>query len=155
MSIRARLAKFRSIVVTVLLISLFAILGVLDVVQIGEFSPTLAAAIFTVIIGTVGTLFSILVVYSELIASAGDLGHLTDLKRTFGWPVGVSVIGFTIAILSNVFSLSQGIVTPNQFVFTLSQWYSLLMTGLLLYAILSFGDAFSFTLRTIIEMETK
>ncbi|MWV64483.1 hypothetical protein GRS48_06545 [Halorubrum sp. JWXQ-INN 858] len=149
----------------------------LDLLTITPISPALAAGIFTVIVGTMGTLFSIISLYGEVIAAAKEKSEtggaesqgdnegsasedatenkknfLRHLKRTFSVPVKIAVSGFIIAVLSNIYKVN--IPTDVSVLFTINEWFSLMMTFLLMYAILSFWEAFSFVLRTVLLMES-
>lgn len=156
---------------------LVGILSHIGLVSITPISPALAAGIFTVIVGTMGTLFSIISLYGEVIAAAKEKSEtggneseedneesasedtienkknfLRHLKRTFSVPVKIAVSGFIIAVLSNIYKIN--ISTDVHVLFTINEWFSLIMTFLLMYAILSFWEAFSFVLRTVLLMES-
>lgn len=131
------------------------ILTALDMVSVSNFSPTLAAGIFTVIIASIGTLFSVLVVYDELIAAADKLDYLNDLKKTFKNPVLTAVVGFTIAVLGAGLSLPTKSLSWPDFFLSGQETSALAMMWLLLYSIFSFYAAFDFMIETIAEMNTK
>lgn len=154
----ARLARETDLVISFLITVVSGILAYIEVITFSIISPPLIAGIFTVIIGAVGTLFSILILYGEVISRAREKSdesrdYFTHLRRTFQVPVKIAVIGFIISVLSNAFDLNTQIIFAESPLFTFSQWFSLIMTFLLIYAILSFWGAFSFVLRTVIALE--
>lgn len=151
----ALISKYRAVVFSAGITLLSSSLKFLSVIEIGGFSPRLIAAIFTVIIGSTATLFSILIIYGELIAAADKKEYLQDLERTFRWPVGTAVFGFIIAILSSTFSLTMEYTPSSAYGFTIDEIMSLIMLFILIYAILAFRESFLFVLKSAIKMESK
>ena len=141
------------LVVSVAIVSSVAILSRLsDSVSMVYISPAVSAAIFTVVVGSTGTLFSILIVYSRIIRLAGDGEYLKKLKRTFRWPFHAAILGFVIAILTSMFRIEDPALANWRVIFTLEGWFSILMGLLLIYSILAFRGAFYFVTETTIEM---
>lgn len=115
-----------------------------DYISMVYISPRLSAAIFTVVVGSTGTLFSVLIVYSRIIRMASDNEYLKKMKRTFRWPFHTAILGFVIAILASMFRIQNPALTEWRFIFTLEGWFSVIMGLLLIYSILAFRGAFFF-----------
>jgi hypothetical protein len=123
-----------------------------DYISMVYISPRLSAAIFTVVVGSTGTLFSILIVYSRIIRMASDSNYLKKMKRTFKWPFHTAILGFVIAILASMFRIQDPALTEWRFIFTLEGWLSTLMALLLVYSILAFRGAFFFVTEATISV---
>ena len=148
--------RYKEVIRSVVLVGLLAILSIFDIVTISSFSPGLAAAIFTVIIGTTATLFSILVLVGEIISRAESKEYLEDVRRTFAWPVKAGVIGFLLSIISDLYYLNLEFIGTNELLwFTFSEWNSLVISGILFFSILSFKNAFGFILLTVLGWKGK
>ena len=148
--------RYKEAIISVVLVFILAILAAVDIISISSFSPGLAAAIFTVIIGTTATLFSILVLVGEIISKAKNKEYLQDIKRTFEWPVNSGVIGFLISVIGDLYYLNMDILNQwNLLWFTLSEWYSLVISGILFFSILSFKNAFEFILLSVLGWKGK
>jgi len=140
--------------------AIVSILSIFFPIEIKPISPSLAAGIFTVIIGTTGTLFSILALYGEVITIASeksdrDKNYINKIRRTFSIPVKTSVLGFLIAVFANTYQINAVIVPEKYSLMTNSEAFSTIMLFLLLYSMMSFWGAFSFIIRTIIAREAK
>lgn len=123
-----------------------------DYISLVYISPRLSAAIFTVVVGSTGTLFSILIVYSRIIRMASDDKYLRKLKRTFRWPFHTAILGFMIAILASMFRIQDPTLAQWRLIFTLKGWFSILMGLLLIYSILAFRGAFFFVTEATISV---
>jgi len=148
--------RYKEATYSVVLVGLLAVLSIFDILTISSFSPGLAAAIFTVIIGTTATLFSILVLVGEIISRAESKEYLEDVRRTFEWPVKAGVIGFLLSIISDLYYWNIDFIGTNEFLwFTFSEWNSLVISGILFFSILSFKNAFGFILLTVLGWKGK
>lgn len=152
-SVRQMLYDNLDLVVSVAIVLPLSLLSKFtDWVSIVYISPRLSAAIFTVIVGSTGTLFSILIVYSRIIRIASDKKYLRKLKRTFRWPFHTAILGFVIAVLASIFRIQDPTLAEWRLVFTLEEWFSILMSLLLIYSILAFREAFFFVTEATISI---
>lgn len=148
--------RYKEIIYSVVLVGLLAVSSIFDILTISSFSPGLAAAIFTVIIGTTATLFSILVLVGKIISRAESKEYLEDVRRTFEWPVKAGVIGFLISIISDLYHWNTDFIGTNEFLwFSFSEWSSLVISGILFFSILSFKNAFRFILLAVLGWKGK
>jgi hypothetical protein len=151
----ALISKYRAIAISIVITATSILLSSAGIIHVDGFSPELTAAIFTVIVGSTATLFSILVVYGELIAAADEKEYLQDLERTFRWPVGTAVYGFVIAVVFSTISIDSQHLPEKILSFTPNDILNYLMLFILLYSILSFRQSFIFVLKCSIKMEAK
>jgi uncharacterized protein YacL len=142
MSNPSRIERHWDLVLTLVLVGALVILSNFDYLVIKSFSPRLAAAIFTVVIGASVSLLAIFASYQDMISNADDANLLGTLRKVFYWPIVLSIIGFILAILTSVFSLSEAARTSIPISTPLSSILSLVLAGLLIYAILSFREVF-------------
>ena len=140
--------------VSVVLVIFGAILAAMGFVEIDSFPKNIAGAIFTVIIGATMTLLTILEVYGSFVKSAEEKGKLNAIKKTFKYPVLIAVIGFIVAILSSTFVITSKTFLSRFPIFPPKEWLSLLMSGLLLYAVIAFAHTFSFIFRVVTDPNT-
>lgn len=143
--LKERIYLIFSILVSALILILFEA-GVINIIS---FSPSLAAAIFTVIVTTTATLFSILIVHSTVIKRAHEKELLSKLSDTFKIPILVAVLGFSIAIVSSTIRFRKWI-PESVYDIRSEQILSVAFIFLMLYAILSLYAAFDFVLKTTI-----
>lgn len=142
MSETSRIERHFDFVLTVILIGTLALLSALGVLKINNFSPALAAGIFTVVIGSSISLLIIFATLDDAISNADDGGHLDLLRKVFYWPIVLSILGFIIAIGVSVFSIENTRLANLRFIFSLEEYASLLLAALLIYAVLSFREVF-------------
>lgn len=151
MAVKQALHDNLDLIISVAIVFFFATISKLtNYISIQFISPKLAAAIFTVVVGSTGTLFSILIVYSRIIRSASEKNYLTKLKRTFTWPFHTAILGFIIAVLASIFRIQDPALANSSFIFSVRGWFSVLMGVLLIYSILSFREAFFFVTETTV-----
>lgn len=142
MSQESRIIRHWDFFVTFVLITVFAILSATDVLTITQFSPGLAAGIFTVVIGSSISLLIIFSSFDDVIENADNAGLISIIRRVFYWPILSSIIGFIIAIIISVFTVQNQRILEFELIFTLSEYISLLLAALLIYSILSFKEVF-------------
>lgn len=144
----------RDLFVSIIIISFLLFLDFINIIKVESFSPSLAAAIFTVIITTIGTLFSILSLYNRVLQRAYKQDYYDRLKRTFMIPVSTGVWGFIISTLGTVVSV-EPMVRKYIAISTLVYLFTVTMLFLLFYSILSFYAAFKFVLSVVLKKEKK
>lgn len=142
MSQASRLERHWDFVLTVLIISILAYLAQQGILRITRLSPALAAGIFTVVIGASISLLVIFASYDTAVSNADDADLLNVLRKVFYWPIALSILGFIIAILASVFSINTKQIAEFEYIFSLSEYVSLILASLLIYAILSFREVF-------------
>lgn len=143
----------KDLLIASLISLILASLASIDWIELTPISPPLMAAIFTVIVGTVGTLFSILLLYSEIISAADNLDYLESLKTIFTYPIFVSCVGFILSILTSTARTQTDIPALPYSPLSNGDLVIIFFLFILLYAILSFLSAFLFVFNTVIEME--
>lgn len=142
MSEISRIVRHWDFVLTIGLIGVLAALSAHGTLKINDFSPALAAGIFTVVIGASISLLAIFASFEDAISNADDGGHLNLLRKVFYWPIVLSIIGFIIAIAVSVFSIQDPRLANLRLIFSLEEYVSLLLAALLIYAVLSFREVF-------------
>lgn len=138
----SRIERHWDLVLTVVLIGVLGMLSAHGVLKINNFSPALAAGIFTVVIGASISLLAIFASFEEAISNAHDAELLGLLRKVFYWPIALSILGFVIAISASVFSIQNQQLADFQLVFSLEEYASLILAALLIYAVLSFREVF-------------
>jgi len=137
-------------ILTVILILSLSILSAVGFLQISRFSPQLAAGIFTVVILASISLLAIFATIDDAIENAKDNDLLYVVRKVFYWPIVLSIIGFILAITMSIFKIQDGRFSNIEFIFSLEEYASLLLAGLLIYAVLSFREVFRAVYYTIV-----
>lgn len=142
MSVTHKIERHWDFLLTIALMATLAFLTYVGVLRINEFSPALAAGIFTVVIGASISLLAIFASFEDAIGKADDAELLDLLRKVFYWPILLSILGFIIAITVSVFSVTESRFAEFRLIFSLEELVSLLLATLLIYAILSFREVF-------------
>lgn len=126
---------------TAIIILTLAGLASLDLINLTSFSPALAAAIFTVVIGASVSLLTVLSSYDDVVSNAKDGDMMGLLRRVFYWPIIVSVAGFVLAIIASIVTIPDKL-DNSVYIFSIGEYLTLTFAALLIYSILSFREVF-------------
>jgi hypothetical protein len=144
--------RYISAITAALITSLFAALHYHNMVKFVEISPAILSAVFTVILGTIATSFSILMITSEIISAASDLDMKSEIRKIFFYPLRAASLGLVLSITALTFNFP--ILQEFNFLnLDKLQIFRYILFFLLIYGILATYNAISFVIRASIEME--